>query len=149
MCSSQTPHAFPEATKIDWLNNEKGKKAPILPIGPEVEASSTSVAQVDQYTEVQAQVLGTRKRKAPIMLRPDLRDSALQHFRSSNELVRCDKIFQALSPSSKMDLNHSAIRVTRRKVGKFKAKSSTHPAWDVIGNENDTTQLQVTKLSFS
>ena len=139
-------HSFPGALRIDWPNQATGKENLIKAIGPEVEAQSTKVAMVVQYTEIQVQVAGTRKRKGLNTLIPNLKDQALQEFLDAPEPVRCNEITRVLSPTSRNSTGTSASKSSRRKIIKFKARLTQNissSSTKVIKGNQWTEQLQL------
>ena len=80
VCFSRTPHKFPEPVEVLWPNEVQGKKVLKFITGPDIQAQNTLVAQKDKLTEIQYQVQGSNKRKAPIFVYPDLVGEALQTF---------------------------------------------------------------------
>ena len=121
-------------------------------IGPGIQAQNTIVSLQNKLTEVQYQIQGTNKRKAPATVIPDLVGEALLDFLQKSDEVTCDEIakaFEAEKTSGSTDGVNSPTHPPRktRRFSQRKGGSSSKTKDEISRSNDQEVQLSVNNLS--
>ena len=130
-----------------WPNITIGTILLKATLGPWVVESNPIVSLKDKWTEIQAIVSGSKKRKAPTYVYPDIVGNALQEFLDDSGPPVANEIVRALTPAKAQNEPRAKVDLARKSRWIPIQNKGKRPC--VIAAQTQTSNQGVSRAGFA